>query len=34
MIISLIVNVLALGVVLGLAIAVVALIVETVNGEI
>jgi hypothetical protein len=34
MIISLIVNVLALGVVLGLAIAVVALIVETVKGEI
>jgi hypothetical protein len=34
MIISLIVNVLALGVVLGLAIAVVALIVETVKDEI
>jgi hypothetical protein len=34
MIISLIVNVLALGVVLGLAIAVVVLIVETVKGEI
>jgi hypothetical protein len=34
MIISLIVNVLALGVVLGFAIAVVVLIVETVKGEI